>query len=121
MADELNASGGRRPKHGDVWKDGSLVTTFLEGVRGGIPFAAEQLDVMVRLLSARDAPVRSFLDLGSGAGTVAASVLSAYPDARAVLVDFSPGMLAEARSRFGDDRHTLVQADLDDACWADAV
>jgi ubiquinone/menaquinone biosynthesis C-methylase UbiE len=121
MADDPKDANNPMETNGAVWKDGTLVKTFLEGVRGGIPFAAEQLDVMLRVLAARDAPVRTFLDLGSGAGPIAASVLSRYPDATAVLVDFSPAMLEGARSRFSDDRHLIVQADLGDAGWVDAV
>ncbi len=121
MIDETNDVNGPTAASGDVWKDDTLVATFLNGVRGGIPFAAEQLDVMLRVLSARDTPVRTFLDLGSGAGPVAAAVVSKFPDATAVLVDFSPAMLEVARSRFPDDRHVVIQADLGDPRWVEAA
>ncbi len=35
-----------------VWQNGALVRTFLEGVRGGLPLAAEQIEVMLRVLAA---------------------------------------------------------------------
>jgi ubiquinone/menaquinone biosynthesis C-methylase UbiE len=121
MTDQTTGGGGSAATNGDVWKDGGLVATFLDGVRGGIPFAAEQLDVMLRVLTARDKPVRTFLDLGSGAGAVAAAVLTKFPDATAVLVDFSPAMLEQARSRFGDDQTMIVQADLGNGAWVQTV
>jgi hypothetical protein len=36
----------------EVWKSASLARTFLDGVRGGIPFAATHIDLMLRILSA---------------------------------------------------------------------
>ncbi|MGH2561918.1 MAG: class I SAM-dependent methyltransferase [Thermomicrobiales bacterium] len=101
----------------EVWRDDTLVRTFLEGVRGGIPLAAEQLDAMLRVVAARDKPVRRFLDVGSGAGAVAAAVLSRFPDARAVLVDFSEAMLEGARAQFGSDQHRLILADVGQEAW----
>ncbi|MGH2535293.1 MAG: class I SAM-dependent methyltransferase [Thermomicrobiales bacterium] len=105
----------------EVWKDDVLVRTYLEGVRGGIPLAAEQLDAMLRVVAARDEPVRRFLDVGSGAGVVAAAVLSRFPEARAVLVDFSASMLDAARARFGSDQHRLVLADVGQQEWTAEV
>ena len=35
-----------------VWQTSALVTTYLEGVRGAIPLAQEQIDVMLRLIAA---------------------------------------------------------------------
>jgi SAM-dependent methyltransferase len=121
MSNEHHHTGNSAIPGAEVWKDDALVSTFLDSVRGGIPLAAEQLDAMLRVLTARGAPIRTFLDLGSGAGAVTASVLSRYPDATAVLVDFSPPMLDAARSRFSDNRHQMIHADFGDAGWTAAV
>jgi ubiquinone/menaquinone biosynthesis C-methylase UbiE len=104
----------------EVWKDDALVRTFLEGVRGGIPLAGEQFDAMIRVIAARDEPLRCFLDVGSGAGAVAAAVLGRFPDARAVLVDFSASMLDAAREQFGDE-HRLILADVGTPEWVEKV
>jgi ubiquinone/menaquinone biosynthesis C-methylase UbiE len=60
---------------------------------------------------------RSVLDLGCGDGKLAAVVLEACPSVeRVVAVDASPPMLDAARERFaGDDRVTVVDADLNDS------
>src|SRR5713101_3706010 len=86
----------------EVWKSPSLVRTFLDGVRGGVPFGAEQIEVMLRVIEARGEPVARFADLGCGSGVLARAILTRYPDARSVLVDFSEPMLDAARAQLGD-------------------
>src|SRR5512139_386621 len=88
----------------DVWKSASLVRTYLEGVRGAIPLAAEQIDVVLRLIAARDERVQRLADLGCGDGILARTILSRHPDATAVLVDFSEPMLQQARRQLAGDQ-----------------
>jgi tRNA (cmo5U34)-methyltransferase len=107
----------------EVWKSGSLVRTYLEGIRGGIAFAAEQLETMLRVIEARGAAVDNVADLGCGGGAVASAVLARYPQARCTLVDFSEPMLRAARERFASSvpaAHFVV-ADLAAPAWASAV
>jgi len=63
----------------------------------------------------REAPgATRFLDLGAGTGAVGARVLEIFPDATVHGVDFSEGMIEQARARlagFGD-RFTCENADL---------
>jgi tRNA (cmo5U34)-methyltransferase len=66
----------------EVWKSPALAHAFLEGVRGGIPFAAAQLDVLLRLAAADGRPVARFADLGCGDGVLAGAILgrpAAFP------------------------------------------
>ncbi len=103
----------------EAWKDESLVRTYLDGIRGAIPLAAEQIATMLRLVDAAGLPVRSFLDLGCGGGALAAALLDRYPQASATLVDFSEPMLVEARERlapFGAQCRYL-HGDLSSAGW----
>ncbi len=102
-----------------VWKDPNVAKNFLEGVRGGIPYAIDQLNVMLRLLAANNKPVERFLDLGSGGGALATAVLAQYPNAQAILVDFSEPMLARARERLPQAQ--IVIADLSVAEWKDSL
>ncbi len=105
-----------------AWKEEFVAKTFLDGVRGGIPFAREQAEVLVRLLRALDRPVERFVDVGCGAGELAGVVLDAFPSASATLVDFSEPMLREARARFdGKENVSIVEADFKDASWVDSV
>jgi trans-aconitate methyltransferase len=107
----------------EVWKGAALVDTFLDGVRGGIPFAAEQIDVMLRVVAARGAPVRRVADLGCGDGVLTRSLLAAYPAAAATLVDFSEPMLTAARARLVDrvPPPRFVAADLAHPVWVETV
>lgn len=107
----------------DVWKNDWVVRRFLEGVRGGVPYANDQLEVMLRLLSASNVPIRRFLDLGSGSGLLAISILSRYPEARATLVDFSEPMMEAARDLLGEDTNlpVFVLADLNSSTWVEKV
>jgi trans-aconitate methyltransferase len=100
----------------EAWKDPALVRKYLTGIRAAIPLAAEQIDVMLRLIEADGREVRSFLDLGAGAGTLSLAILERWPGARPTLVDYSDPMLEEARSALGDGAD-IVKADLADPVW----
>jgi SAM-dependent methyltransferase len=84
-----------------VWQAEALSNTYLDGVRGAIPLAAEQIAILVRLARAARPAARAILDLGCGDGILGHALLNAYA-ARptVVLADFSPPMLDAARARF---------------------
>ena len=107
----------------EVWKGESLVRTFIEEVRGGIPFAAEQIEVMRRLIAARGRPVTRFADLGCGSGVLAKSVLAWYAEAESTLIDFSEHMLDAARRALGEHvpAPRFVIADLGAADWLRSI
>ena len=107
----------------DVWKNDWVVRRFLEGVRGGIPYANDQLDVMLRLIDANDHPVERFLDLGSGSGLLAIAILARHPAAHATLVDNSEPMMEAARDLLGEDTTlpAFVLADLNDPGWVSTI
>jgi len=109
-----------------VWQSDELVRTFLTDVRGAIPLAVEQIDVMLRLIEATEQdgrPIRRVLDLGCGDGVLAAAVLERFPDAAAWLVDFSQPMLDAAHARFTirPDRVTLACADFAELDWTGTI
>lgn len=107
----------------DVWKNDWVVRRFLEGVRGGIPYASDQLDVMMRLVDANPRELKTFLDLGSGSGLLAIAILSRYPEAKATLVDYSEPMMEAARDLLGEDATlpNFLLADLASPDWLDTV
>ena len=104
----------------EVWKTDSLVKTYLESVRGGIPFAAQQIEIMLRLAGAagNGKPAR-FMDIGCGDGVLSASILARFPEAKGVLVDFSEPMLVQARARLAGHASGLefVTADYGQPAW----
>jgi len=106
-----------------IWQDAEVVARFVEERRAGVPYGADQLAVMVRLVAGNGRPVRRLLDVGCGSGVVTAALLARFPDARAVLVDFSEPMLAAARAALagGDPPPRIVAADLAEPGWVEAV
>ena len=107
----------------EVWKTSAVAGAYLEGVRGAIPLAREQMDVMLRVLEACGRPVHSFLDLGCGDGALAAAVFDRFPAARGLLADFSEPMLQAAANRFAGKKYAVrtVNADYGAPSWLAAV
>jgi tRNA (cmo5U34)-methyltransferase len=106
-----------------VWQQPELVRTFINEVRGGVPYAADQIAVMLRVIADSGAAVRRVADLGCGSGVVARAILAQHPEASAVLVDFSEPMLAEARRELAAQRPAphFIAGDLADPGWVGAV
>lgn len=102
-----------------VWQDPTLVDHFLTGVRGAIPFAADQINIALQVIDRAGIPVQRVADLGCGDGAIAQAVLTRYPTVQVVAIDFSAPMLEQAQHRlqpFGD-RVQLVTADLYTGDW----
>lgn len=107
----------------EIWKSTSLAGVYLEGIRGAIPLAHEQIDVMVRLVAASGIPIRRFLDIGCGDGILSDALLQRFPGAQAVLTDFSAAMLEAAARRFAG-RHakvTCIESDYGVPSWIQQI
>ena len=108
-----------------VWQGAELAELFTTCVRGGIPLAREQLDLILRIVRRLAPEVGTVLDLGCGDGVLGRMVLSEHPQARCAFLDFSQPMLDLARKAIAKDgleqRSQLLLADLGDAAWTRAV
>ncbi len=105
-----------------VWRTEPVVRRYLEGVRGGIPLAAEQFEIILRLVRAARLPVKRFLDLGCGDGALGRVLAAAHPAAEGVLLDFSEPMLEGARVALaGAGRHRFVLEDYSRPEWVESV
>src|SRR6185312_603379 len=96
------------------WQNPEVARRFLDERRAAIPYAADHLDLIVRLVRHfRGEPAR-LLDLGCGDGLLARTVMLAYPQMRAVLLDHSEPMLARARSAMAGhaDHCEIVRGEL---------
>lgn len=101
-----------------------FVAKFLQNVRGTIPLSIEQIDMMLRLITAaRGEHIQNFLDLGCGDGVLASAILDEHPHARGLLVDFSEAMLDAARRQVQShtQRVEFLQADITQPGWARRV
>jgi SAM-dependent methyltransferase len=87
-----------------IWKSVELGKMYLEGVRGAIPLASEQLDVLAAVLRHLGPEVGSFLDLGCGDGVLGKVVHRLHPSAEGTFLDFNEYMIETARSRSAPGR-----------------
>ena len=110
-------------RHDSAWRDDVTVRWYLDSVRGAIPFARDQFDVMLEMVANGRQPVMRFLDLGAGDGGLSAVLLSRYPAAEPLLLDFSSPMLDAAKERLAPitARPTLIEGDLATPAWRDTV
>ncbi len=105
-----------------VWQSPELANRYLSAVRGAIPAADLQIDVMMRLLRELGSPVETFLDLGCGDGLLGAEILRQYPDAEGVFVDHSPAMIEAADERLANNARThLLDIDYGQPNWTERL
>ncbi|WP_210585799.1 trans-aconitate 2-methyltransferase [Streptomyces sp. GESEQ-35] len=83
-----------------------------------MPDREERFSIMLDMVEALVGPAPRVLDLACGTGTITARLLARLPDATSTGVDLDPALLAIAQGTFaGDDRVSLVTADLKDPDW----
>jgi ubiquinone/menaquinone biosynthesis C-methylase UbiE len=107
------------------WTTQALTRTYLEGVRGAIPLAEAQIEVLLKIVQCWHADGQAplcVLDLGCGDGILGRAVLDGYPNARAVFVDFSAPMLEAARTKLGaSSRAEVIQANFSSPDWMSSL
>ncbi|MEU2727769.1 class I SAM-dependent methyltransferase [Streptomyces griseoviridis] len=83
-----------------------------------MPDREERFSTMLDMVEALTGPAPRVLDLACGTGTITARLLDRLPGATSTGVDLDPALLAIAEGTFaGDDRVSLVTADLKDPDW----
>lgn len=82
-----------------VWKREDLGKRYLEGVRSAIPLTDYQIEIILTLIQKLKAKPHSFLDLGCGDGVLGRDILSKYPKAQGVFLDFSDTMMEAALNK----------------------
>ncbi len=90
---------------------------------GTVPLAIEQIDTLLRLLSARGGELHSFLDLGCNDGVLAAAILGEYPQATGVVIDRTERPIEAARHQLnmhGAQLHFAV-ANISQPGWERAI
>jgi tRNA (cmo5U34)-methyltransferase len=105
-------------KNAQLWETQEIADKYLSGVRGAIPLAAEQTEVMLRLIKAAKVKVDSLLDIGCGDGILAATILEHFPDAKAVLIYNSEPMIQEAQQKLNKYKNTeFIVCDYGNKDW----
>lgn len=106
-----------------VWKDKALSRIFLDNVRGAIPFAKDQIEIILKITGRALPEVSRFLDLGCGDGVLGEALLARYPGSKGVFLDFSEPMIEKAKARLGrlDGRVEFVLKDFGETGWQGAI
>ena len=101
-----------------AWKNQAIVDNFLTNTRKAIPFGGEQLDILLRLISKSQSNVHNFIDLGCGDGILSHTILTQFPDAKGLLIDYSSSMIEAAKKRMSIFKsQTITQCDLSNSDW----
>ncbi len=109
------------PSDRHVWQRQELAKRFLEDIRGGIPMAAEQIDVLLGIVRLVVPQPNRILDLGCGDGILGRAVLAHFPEATGVFLDFSEHMIEAAKQKADARRATFCVQDLRTRDWTKSV
>lgn len=95
------------------WQRQDVAQNYLEKVRGGIPFGAEQVKIMLQVVNHFNPNPKRIIDLGCRNGFLAEVLLKTYPEASAVLIDHSKPMIDQARihMKVYKDRCEIIHGD----------
>jgi tRNA (cmo5U34)-methyltransferase len=104
------------------WQTEHLSKAFLEGVRGAIPGAELQFDVIAKIVQLWFSSPKFILDLGCGNGILGKFLLARFPSAHGLFVDFSEPMLNAANDNLRSlSRKTIIKADFSTPQWLGCV
>ena len=79
------------------WQRQDVTQHYLEEVRGGIPFGAEQVQMMLQVIGYFQSDIKTIIDLGCGNGFLGKVLLDTYPNAQAIFIDHSMPMVEQAK------------------------
>ncbi|MBI4733292.1 MAG: class I SAM-dependent methyltransferase, partial [Rubrobacteridae bacterium] len=100
------------------WKTKELSELFIDNVRGGIPSAGTQIEVMLKIIDVWNPNVKTVIDLGCGDGILGKSVLLKFPSIELICVDFSDAMLENAKKNFNNSESVrFINADFSTPGW----
>ncbi len=74
---------------GEAWRDRAVATRFAGERAAVVPESRAQIDVLLHVLRLRAAAVARVVDLGCGDGVLLDAVLSAFPAATGLGLDYS--------------------------------
>lgn len=105
-----------------VWQKAEVSQAFLTGVRGAIPLAKEQIEIILRLINLTQSKVNKFLDLGCGDGVLGKAIYQDYPDATGFFLDLSDDMIQAAKNNIGNQyKSHFITQNFGDSQWTDSL
>lgn len=104
------------------WQTKELSKVFLEGVRGAIPGADLQFEVIAKITQLWCHNPKSVLDLGCGNGILGRYLFTLFPSAHGRFIDFSEPMLEAARENLRSCPQAAIErADFSSPQWLESV
>ena len=107
----------------ESWKTENLAETYLEGVRSAIPFAGDQLEIILRIIKFFKPDLASFMDLGCGDGVLGKALFSNWPNSKGIFIDYSGPMIKAARIKCQEyqNQATFIVQDFGNENWLEPV
>ncbi len=105
------------------WKSDEHIAQWVASADERERHRRDQRRLLAELLPLDQQAAFTFIDLGAGTGAAARVVLDAYPNATAVLADFSPQMMDEGAKALAPyaGRYRYVELDLAHGTWPEAM
>ncbi len=105
------------------WRSAKLTEDYLEGVRGGIPLAETQIEIIIRIIKSWVPELHTFMDMGCGDGVLGRQLLREWPDSEGIFMDFSQPMISSAKEKCEPfkNRSTIILQDYSEDNWMDSI
>jgi tRNA (cmo5U34)-methyltransferase len=104
------------------WQTRELAQIYREGVRGAIPGASLQLEVISTIAGVWCPLPSKILDLGCGDGILGRLLLDEHPAVHVIFADFSEPMLERLRNRIGtDNRAAVININFATSAWTKEI
>lgn len=102
-----------------IWKSESSIAQWVATAEDRERGRARPRRLLGELLPFSEADAFTFVDLGAGTGAASQAVLDRYPNATAVLADYSSQMMEEGSRALApyEGRYRYVEIDLDAGRW----
>jgi tRNA (cmo5U34)-methyltransferase len=105
-----------------AWQTEALAATYLQGVRGAIPAAGLQLELIRKIVESWCPHGVRILDLGCGDGAIGRMLIGHFPNVEVVFADFSETMLKAARDKtLHERRASVIKADFSSPYWLQSI
>ncbi|MBV9120187.1 MAG: methyltransferase domain-containing protein [Chloroflexi bacterium] len=102
-----------------IWKSAETIKRWASEQRQREEKRSEELAFIAALLPFEPDEAFTVADLGAGTGMAARAVLDHYPNAQAILADFSPAMMGEGEKSLAayEGRYRYIEFDLRSSEW----
>src|SRR5581483_593008 len=107
----------------EIWKSEERIKRWASEAGVREKKRAAQLELIAALLPFDQQEAFTLVDFGAGTGMAARAILDFYPNASAVLVDFSPAMMGEGAKAMApyEGRYRYVEFDMRTSSWPEGI